>query len=99
MAIKRGILLAEKVFLEQAQTKEGLEKSGSCAIIMLIVNDICYIANVGDSRALLCNEKGNTVIPLSLDHKPGSDSERKRIMEAGGQIYQFVSEGFHSNFS
>lgn len=89
MALKRGIQLAEKTFLEQAQqNKDGLEKSGSCAIIVLIVNDMCYIANVGDSRAILSNDKGNKVIPLSLDHKPGLESERKRIMEAGGQIYQ-----------
>lgn len=89
MAIKRGLQLAEKTFIEQAQTKNSLEKSGSCAILVLIVNDICYIANVGDSRALLCNEKGNKIVPLSLDHKPGSENERKRIVEAGGQIYQY----------
>lgn len=89
MAIKRGLQSAEKTFLEQAQQgKEGLERSGSCAIILLIVDDICFIANVGDSRAVLSNEKGNKIIPLSLDHKPGEDFERKRIIEAGGQIYQ-----------
>lgn len=89
MALKRGILLAEKTFLEQAQqSKDGLEKSGSCAIVVLIVDDICFIANVGDSRAILSNDKGSKIIPLSLDHKPGTDIERKRILEAGGQIYQ-----------
>ena len=89
--MKRGIQLAEKTFLEQAQqNKDGLEKSGSCAIILMIVNDICYIANVGDSRAILSSERGNKIIPLSLDHKPGSDFEKKRIMEAGGQIYQYI---------
>lgn len=29
------------------------ERSGSCAIVSLVVGDICYIANVGDSRAIL----------------------------------------------
>jgi len=89
IAIKRGLQLAEKNFLEQAQQKkDGLEKSGSCAIILMIINDVCYIANVGDSRAILSSERGNKIIPLSLDHKPGLDLESKRILEAGGQIYQ-----------
>ena len=36
-------------------TQEGniIEKSGSCAVIALIVGEMCYIANVGDSRAIM----------------------------------------------
>ena len=43
------------------------------------------IANVGDSRAVLCNSK-NTAVPLSIDHKPNLPSERKRIEKLGGKI-------------
>lgn len=43
------------------------------------------VANVGDSRGILCDAKG-TVIPLSFDHKPQQLKERKRIQEAGGFI-------------
>jgi len=40
--------------LELAQ-KDGkvIDKSGSCAIVVLIVEEMCFVANVGDSRALL----------------------------------------------
>lgn len=63
------------------------DKSGSCAIVVLIIQDMCYVANVGDSRAVLSSEEGRKTYPLSLDHKPGEDSETKRIREAGGEIY------------
>ena len=44
-----------------------------------------WIANVGDSRAVLFDSK-NTAIPLSKDHKPNSVPEKKRIELLGGKI-------------
>lgn len=43
------------------------------------------VANVGDSRGVMCDSRGNA-IPLSFDHKPQQVRERKRIHEAGGFI-------------
>lgn len=40
------------------------------------------MANVGDSRGVLCDKDGNA-IPLSHDHKPYQLKERKRIKKAG----------------
>jgi protein phosphatase 2C family protein 2/3 len=31
---------------------EMIDKSGSCAVVALIIDDVCYIANVDDSRAV-----------------------------------------------
>lgn len=84
-AIRCGFANAEKKFLELSQNEEGvIDKSGSCAIVVLIVEDMCYVANVGDSRALMSGDGGKRIFPLSRDHKPNDDLERKRIVEAGG---------------
>ena len=49
---------------------------------------MCYIANVGDSRAIASFEQGRKTIPLSRDHKPNDRDEQKRITSFGGKIYQ-----------
>ena len=61
-----------------------VERSGSCAIVALIVADTCFIANVGDSRAVLSSHGGEVVQPLSEDHKPSEKFEYDRIMAGGG---------------
>jgi serine/threonine protein phosphatase PrpC len=47
--------------------------------------NMIWIANVGDSRAVLFNHK-ETAIPLTKDHKPHAQSEKKRIESLGGRI-------------
>jgi protein phosphatase 2C family protein 2/3 len=61
-----------------------VERSGSCAIIILIVGEICYVGNVGDSRAVLSSNGGQIMTALSRDHKPSDIEEYKRIIQAGG---------------
>ncbi|CAK91754.1 unnamed protein product (macronuclear) [Paramecium tetraurelia] len=88
-AITKGFEAAEKCFLQMAQDSfnQGIpERSGSCAIVILMIGDSCYVANVGDSRAILSAESGKKVIDLSKDHKP--ELERDRIIKGGGQVYQ-----------
>lgn len=64
------------------------DKSGSCGIIVLIVEQSCYVANVGDSRAIMSAENGQKLFVLSRDHRPNEDSEKARITENDGKIYQ-----------
>ena len=57
---------------------------GNTATIIYIDKNTIYSANVGDSRSLLlCYDKP---IRLTYDHKCSDDSEKKRIIKAGGSI-------------
>jgi protein phosphatase 2C family protein 2/3 len=63
------------------------DRSGSCACLVMIMEDQVYIANVGDSRAIISTMEGNKCFELTKDHKPNEDSERRRITQNGGQLY------------
>ena len=92
-AMKRGFEQAEKTFLEYAHNDSNLQtgnvqRSGSCAVVILIVGEVAYVANVGDSRAFMSVDGGTRIVPLSVDHKPEDPSEQKRIEDHGGKVYQ-----------
>lgn len=88
----RGFEQAEKSFLgfahnESDQSNGAVQRSGSCAIVVLIVGEIAYIANVGDSRAFMSIDSGSRIVPLTSDHKPENPDETKRIEANGGKVY------------
>ncbi|MFM7859298.1 MAG: PP2C family serine/threonine-protein phosphatase, partial [Flammeovirgaceae bacterium] len=90
-AIRKGFQAAENEFLTNYALDsfgEIADRSGSCAIVCLIVDNTIYISNVGDSRAVMSSNHGAAVTSLSEDHKPNDENETKRISEAGGRVYQ-----------
>ena len=91
-ALMQGFAQAEAAFFEYAKSQSPRDKSGSCAVVVLIVADICYVANVGDSRAIMSGENGGKVYPLTKDHKPNDPGERSRIERNGGRIYQSTAQ-------
>ena len=104
-AIQQAFEICEKRFIEANQPRNRNQKnkiipnydnSGSCAIIVLIIDDNCYIANLGDSRAIYSYNSGNKFYQLSRDHKPNDPLEKNRIYKAGGSIYKtnLASYGF-----
>lgn len=63
---------------------ESQDRSGCTATTVLITKTHIICANSGDSRTVMCNNGG--AIPLSQDHKPQNDIEKKRIENAGGSV-------------
>ncbi|GFS44666.1 HOPW1-1-interacting 2 [Actinidia rufa] len=65
---------------ENSQNRDA----GSTASTAILVGDRLLVANVGDSRAVIC--RGERAIAVSRDHKPDQTDERQRIEEAGGFV-------------
>ena len=63
---------------------DGTTMAGCTANVLLITPDKYYVANAGDSRAVL--SRSNSAVPLSEDHKPDDPIEIDRINKAGGYI-------------
>lgn len=79
----------DEEFLLEASKASPVWKDGSTAVTALVMDDVLYVANLGDSRALLCRcgENGETsVVSLSKDHSPSQYEERMRIQKAGGTV-------------
>lgn len=83
----------------QKTAREELNMDGTTAICVFVWEDMytsstdnlkMLCANCGDSRAVLVkhNMKSGLTkgIPMSVDHKPDRDDERKRVHAAGGIV-------------
>ena len=59
--------------------------SGTTATVAIVLDGILYVASVGDSRLVLLDLYGNPE-RLSADHRPENETERERIIQAGGCV-------------
>lgn len=82
--IRNGFLTLDNDMRMLPEVSSGVDKSGSTAVCAFISPRLMYIANCGDSRAVLC-QSGNPVF-TTQDHKPELPVERERILKAGGSV-------------
>ena len=89
-AIRYGFEKADEQFLNNCAMVNGQLKdnSGTCGLILLLVNNDIYIGNVGDSRCIGSFNNGKTQRDITRDHKPNAIYEKERILANGGRIYQ-----------
>ncbi|GAX82159.1 hypothetical protein CEUSTIGMA_g9587.t1 [Chlamydomonas eustigma] len=57
---------------------------GSTAVVAVVGKRRVWVANCGDSRAVLC--RSGKAIQLTDDHKPDREDEAERVKKAGGQV-------------
>lgn len=67
--------------------REAVAIAGCTAVVALVKDSILYVANAGDSRAVLARK--GVAVEMSQDHKPELPEELARITAAGS----FVIEG------
>lgn len=83
LALKSTFLAIDNEFLDYANTR-GLD-DGTTAVVCLIKNQILFVANAGDSRAIIVG-RDMSFTPMSEDHKPNRPDEMLRIKKAGGCV-------------
>nr|KJB79427.1 hypothetical protein B456_013G049000 [Gossypium raimondii] len=89
--IKKAFNATEEEFLRLVKrslpVRPQIASVGSCCLVGAISNDVLYVANLGDSRAVLgrkaSGDKENTVVAerLSTDHNVGVEEVRKEVEE------------------
>jgi protein phosphatase len=61
-------------------------QDGGCTLISALVHKrMCFVACLGDARAVLCDS--GSAIPMSIDHKPTDPQEQARIVRCGGFVH------------
>lgn len=91
MAIKRAYRTTDDQILEKAV---DLGRGGSTAVTAILIDcQKLIVANVGDSRAVIC--KNGTAKQLSVDHEPSM--ERNEIENRGGFVSTFPGIDFPNN--
>ncbi|XP_011062398.1 PREDICTED: protein phosphatase 1B isoform X2 [Acromyrmex echinatior] len=82
--IHSGFLRLDDEMRDLPAMSAGMDKSGSTAVCAFISPKNIYIANCGDSRAVLC--RSGTPVFSTRDHKPVLPAEKERIQNAGGSV-------------
>ncbi|XP_076888326.1 putative protein phosphatase 2C 27 isoform X1 [Bidens hawaiensis] len=87
-AIRKAYIKADLAFAENSTVDIS---SGTTALTTFVFGRMMVVANAGDCRAVL-GRRGRA-IELSNDHKPNSITERHRIEQLGGVIYDGYLNG------
>nr|AAC36699.1 protein phosphatase-2C [Mesembryanthemum crystallinum] len=85
----------EEMDKELKHTKKAdFSFSGTTAVVVLKQAQDFFIANLGDSRAVLGTKTENGVTPLQLttDLKPGTPDEADRIRKSNGRVFALREE-------
>ncbi|KAK9496960.1 hypothetical protein O3M35_004411 [Rhynocoris fuscipes] len=84
LGIRTGFLKLDNILRSKPEFACGQDKAGSTAVCALVSPTHVYIANCGDSRAVICSNGKPSF--STRDHKPILPAEKERIQNAGGTV-------------
>lgn len=70
---------------EQLAKDKTAHEVGTTAVVALLTSTHLWVANCGDSRAVLCRD--GLAVALSADHKASRTDEVSRVQAAGGYVW------------
>ncbi|XP_066553246.1 protein phosphatase 1B isoform X1 [Amia ocellicauda] len=82
--IRSGFLKIDELMRNFSDLRNGMDRSGSTAVGVLMSPEHLYFINCGDSRAVLY--RSAQVCFSTQDHKPCNPREKERIQNAGGSV-------------
>jgi cGMP-dependent protein kinase 2 len=86
-ALIDGFEKAQKdIVASSLENSWDVQASGSTAVACIWKGNTIYTANAGDSRCAVGTEAERKVVFETEDHKPTTESEKKRIEESGGEV-------------
>ncbi|KAM1464125.1 hypothetical protein ACFXTO_043830 [Malus domestica] len=93
---KEAFVSSFRVMDKEIKLQQNLDNScsGTTAVVVVKQGEDLFIANLGDSRAVLgtITEDGIKAIQLTTDLKPGVPSEAERIRACGGRVLALKQE-------
>ncbi|CAD6197539.1 unnamed protein product [Caenorhabditis auriculariae] len=79
----------DEAFLNAARQTKPVWKDGTTITTMLVLNNVLYVANLGDSKAVVARTRPDgtlSAICLTVDHNPTVFEERMRIQKTGATV-------------
>jgi len=84
VALKNGFLRTDTDFIAGERLTNDRSGTTACTVLLELSTGRFWVANVGDSRAVLC--RAGHAFVLSIDHKADRADEVERIRKAGGFV-------------
>lgn len=83
-SLQEGIEKTDRELANSSLFKILAQRCGSTVVVAVIDENTIYVAHVGDSRAVLARK--DSILALTIDHKPSHPQEKERIERGGGIV-------------
>lgn len=83
-ALTRAFVIVDERLRIHQESSQGRDSSGCTSVTAMVTPTHIVCANAGDSRCVMGT--GGSTKPLSEDHKPFAEMEKRRIEAAGGFV-------------